>query len=91
MPIESDGSRISDGICIFNVLFLGNSAGFPCGDGSSVHAANAALLDWQPDGGIDISDGIALLQHLFTGGPPHTGGALCVPIAACPEACKPGE
>jgi len=46
--------------------------------------------DWQPDSGIDISDGIAMLQFLFLGGPAHalavplSETTACVPIAGCP-------
>ena len=47
-----------------------------------------ALLDWQPDGKVDLSDGIGLLQFLFSGGAPHPLGKECTGIPECPEACE---
>ncbi|MCZ6796254.1 MAG: HYR domain-containing protein [Planctomycetota bacterium] len=69
---------ISDGICIFGVLFLGVPPSFPCGDGQPGDEGNLALIDWQPDGRIDLSDGVSLLVFLFAGGAPHP---LAVPEA----------
>jgi hypothetical protein len=50
-------------------------------------------VDWQPDGGIDLSDAIAMLSFLFLGGRPHglavPGGetTLCIPIVGCDDLC----
>jgi hypothetical protein len=46
-------------------------------------------MDWQPDGSVDLSDAIASLTFLFTGGPPHVLAVpdsetqACVPIVGC--------
>ena len=80
---------LSDAICIFGALFLGQPTAFPCGDGTPGHDGNVALIDWQLDGGVDLSDGIALLQFLFLGGPAHPLGRDCIPIAGCPATCPP--
>ena len=62
---------LTDGICVFTFLFQGTPARLPCGDGSREDAANVSLLDWDGDGGIDISDGVGLLGWLFSRGSPH--------------------
>ena len=56
----------------------------PLGD----DAVAVYVTDWQPDGGVDLSDCVSLLQHLFLNGPAHhlsyTGGReRCVPIPGC--------
>ena len=87
---NEDGSLdISDAICVFGVLFLGTPSAFPCGDGLPGDEGNLALTDWQPDGGVDLSDGVALLQFLFGGGSPHpladpgSPSTTCVFILGC--------
>ncbi|MEM7231598.1 MAG: hypothetical protein AAF517_05470 [Planctomycetota bacterium] len=56
---DDDGQlNLTDGIVIFNFLFLGGSAP-PC-----LEAANA-----NSDDAVDLSDGIFLLNFLFLGGP----------------------
>jgi hypothetical protein len=47
-------------------------------------------LDWQGDGGVGLTDGVALLQFLFNVAPPHTlaePGApnACVRVRECPD------
>ena len=61
---------LSDGVCTLEILFSGTGS-FPCGDGTATDAANQALIDWQPDGVIDVSDVVGVLTYLFLGGPPH--------------------
>ena len=56
---------IGDGVCALGVLFTGEPALFPCGDGTPKDAGNVALMDWQPDGGVDISDAVGMLDFLF--------------------------
>ena len=80
---------ISDAVCLFGFLFLGNPEALPCGDGLPTHVANIALMDWNNDGFVDISDGIGLLQFLFRGGPPHPLGTECPAIVGCPNVCVP--
>ena len=82
---------ISDAACTLDVLFTGRRPRFPCGDGTKNDPANLALIDWQPDGSIDISDAVGMLRFLFAGGPAHpmavpgleTRG--CVPIPGCED------
>ena len=50
----ADGSLdLSDAISVLTTLFLGGNT-FPCGQ-DSTSPGNLALLDWQPDGAIDIT------------------------------------
>jgi hypothetical protein len=93
---NADGKLdISDAICVFGVLFLGNPASFPCGDGRPEAPGNVTLLDWQPDTKVNISDGIGLLDFLFGDGPPHPlavpviDGQACLSIEGCPD--NPGR
>jgi len=44
--------------------------------------ANIALFDWQPDGSLDLSDIVAMLQFLFFSAEAH---ALAVPGAEATE------
>jgi len=81
---------ISDASCIFGVLFLGNPPALPCGDGNSSDPANLALVDWQADGQVDISDGIAALEFVLCGGGAHALGSECLRIVGCEEdTCTP--
>ena len=80
---------LSDALCGLGVLFTGNPPLFPCGDGTPTDPGNIALIDWQPDGSIDLSDVLGLLQFLFFSADAHSlavPGAEtteCVPIAGC--------
>jgi hypothetical protein len=69
-PDASGDIVISDGIAIFNFLFLGGTAPL-CRESADVNNS----------GDIDISDGIALLNFLFLGGvrpaPPGPTGSPC--------------
>jgi hypothetical protein len=78
---------LSDMVCLFGYLFTGRPDGLPCGDQSSEHAANLALIDWNGDLDIDISDGVGGLGFLFQGGPAHARGRQCTAIAGCPTSC----
>ena len=87
---NQDGTLdLSDAVCLFGVLFLGQPAEFPCGDGSPNDPGNIGLLDWQQDATVDLSDGIGILQHLFGGGPGHPLGTVCAPLAGCSPVCGP--
>jgi hypothetical protein len=83
--------NIADASCVFGVLFLGEPELFPCGDGSPADAGNVLLFDWQPDARIDLSDGVGLLNFLFSGGPRHPLAIPddeidgCVRIEGCPD------
>ena len=81
---------ISDASCALGVLFTGAPfAFFPCGDGSSSDPGNIALMDWQPDGSVDLSDVVGMLQFLFIGNSAHPLAVVgsevsaCVPIMGC--------
>jgi len=80
---------VSDAVCALGVLFTGIPPVFPCGDGTSAHPGNMALLDWQPDGSVDLSDAVAILQFLFLSGAAHplavpgSETTACVVIADC--------
>ena len=92
---NQDGSiDIGDATCLFGFLFLGSPELLPCGDGGSASEANKALIDWNADDFIDMSDGVASLTWLFNqsasgGGLPHALGTSCVIIANCPQGCSP--
>ena len=82
---DQNGSlNITDAICVLGHLFLGQPTSLPCGDGSVDHLANRTMVDWQSDGRVDLTDGVAILLALFSGGPPHELGRECVPILDCP-------
>jgi hypothetical protein len=79
--------NISDPVCLLRHLFSGETA-LPCGDRTSADPANVALLDWNGDGRLDISDGVAGLRWLFLGGPQHVLGRECRPVEGCPQGCS---
>ena len=81
---------ISDASCLFGHLFLGSPVELTCGDGTIFDEANLALLDWNGDESIDLSDGIGTLLWLFSGSPsaaPHVLGNDCVLIPTCTQTC----
>jgi hypothetical protein len=88
---QSGSLDLSDAVTLIGILFQTRPERFPCGDGSPSDPGNRALLDWQGDGAIDITDVVAALQFLFLGGPAHRlaipGNELrgCVPIYVCPK------
>ena len=85
---------LSDALCTLGVLFTGSPAVFPCGDGTLTDPGNIALIDWQPDGSVDLSDVLGILQFFFFGAGAHplaVPGAEtteCVAIPGC--ASQPG-
>jgi hypothetical protein len=80
---------VSDAVCALGVLFTGTPAAFPCGDGTPADPGNRALLDWQPDGSVDLSDAVAILQFLFLNAAAHplavpgSETMTCVAIPGC--------
>ena len=82
---------LSDAVCALGVLFTERPSLFPCGSGTPQDPGNLALMDWQPDGSIDISDVVAMLQFIFFGDDAHalaglTGEATeCVAIPGCED------
>ncbi len=79
--------NLSDAICLLSFLFLAGQPALPCGDGT-MSGDNAALLDSNGDAGVDISDAVHLLIHIFAGGPPPAAGAGCVSFPTCPGWCS---
>lgn len=85
---------IADPICLLTILFSGEGPTLPCGStptGSGINSpGNSRLLDATGTTGVDISDGIRILNFLFNGGLPHVlaveGNEVegCAPIAGCP-------
>ncbi len=61
---------------------------FPCGAGDFGEAGNQALMDFNGDGGPDLSDTIGMFTRLFLGGPPHVLGSGCAEIADCADNSK---
>jgi hypothetical protein len=85
---DQDGSvGMADALCVFEALFLGRRPPAACGEPTVENRAYVALLDWQADARLDISDGIALLMYLHFGGPPHQlqadGEPPCVFVPGC--------
>ena len=78
---------ISDGISLLLFLFSPAGGADPC-PGTLDPAGRTALLDWDGDGSLGLSDPLGLLRHLFQGGPPHARGARCIPVSGCAEACR---
>ena len=82
---------LSDAACTLGVLFNGIPPRFPCRDGTPTDPGNLALIDWQPDGSIDLSDVIAMLQFVFFGADAHalavpgSEATECVAIAGCSD------
>jgi hypothetical protein len=85
---DQDGLvAITDAVCFFGFLFLGEPAALPCGDGGASEAPNLELLDFDRTARLDLADGILLLDYLFRGGAAHPLGVDCAAIAGCPDAC----
>lgn len=74
---------ISDAICLFGFLFLGNPQLLPCGSGLGDDPGNVSLADSNGDGKVDLSDGVSVLSFLFSGGLPPDLGTDCVPMENC--------
>jgi hypothetical protein len=93
MNANQDGIlNMADAICLLGHLFLADPVRLPCIGGTVEDPGNRVLLDFNGDAaGVDISDGVAMLEFLFTGGPRHILGSDCARIAACPEHCAVGR
>ena len=93
IPGNLNGDQATDGtdaLILLEHLFFGEPDLLPCGNGGDSDPANKALLDFNGDGGIDMSDAIALLRwHILGGGQEHPLGSDCVEIEDCPDSCIP--
>ncbi|HLU48922.1 MAG TPA: hypothetical protein VK116_12595, partial [Planctomycetota bacterium] len=91
---NQDGNLdISDGVCLLGHLFLGNPSTLPCEGGTTNDPGNLALLDSDGNGGIQLTDAIAIFSFLFQGGAVPTICvdplcAECIPIEGCPSVCN---
>ena len=88
---NADGIRdISDPLALFNFLFLGGGVD-PCYNNPAAGLTNTGfeILNFNGDGGIDLSDGVADLSHQFLGGPGHARGSECLDVGddACTSRC----
>jgi hypothetical protein len=89
--MTEDGKlNISDPIALLLLLFSGGEV-LPCEAEGLEAPGNTALLDWQADGKVDLSDALGPLNYLFGTGPMHPLGVGCVAIVGCPELCVAGE
>lgn len=86
---------ISDALCVLIVLFTDSAPLLPCGTGSPTDPGNVALLDWQLDASVDLSDVFAMLQFLFLRADAHplavpkaeTTGCVAIPGCAANLDC----
>jgi hypothetical protein len=90
---NQDGNLdLSDAVCLFGFLFLGNPTRLSCDDGLARDPGNIALFDANGDAQIDLSDGVHVLSFLFGGCssqcPPPVLGTRCVRIVGCPMRCS---
>ena len=87
---NQDGTTdLADALCLLGALFGSSGiAELPCRDDPS--SPHPRLLDWQGDGRVNLTDAVALLQHLFASGPPHVLAAgeteaACVRVFGCDD------
>jgi len=100
---QSGRIDISDMVCLLRALFgvgpgsdpipwpcSGDSGGPLQGRGPN-ESGDIALLNWNGDDAVDISDALYGLQYLFGGfeGTPHALSNACRRIAECPDVCTP--
>jgi sugar lactone lactonase YvrE/predicted phosphodiesterase len=79
-PDDDGETAITDGIYLFNHLFLGSAAAPTCRESADVNN----------DASVDITDGIQILNYLFLGGlPPAAPGAAGDPCG--PDTDPAGE
>ena len=79
---------IVDPLCLLWVLFAGGVQDPPC-EPTLDSPGNTALLDWQPDAQVDVTDAVSVLLFIFAEGASHTLSAAgnpgdCLPIFGCP-------
>ena len=75
----------TDPLTLLAHLFFGQPAELPCGE-ENTSPSNLALVDWNGDGGIDLTDAIAALTFEFLGGDDHitAPSSSCLIIEGCP-------
>jgi hypothetical protein len=90
LQIPGDANRdgklnITDAVMLLRLLFRAGS-GAPCSGGLDSQG-NIAVLDWDGDAALTLTDAVRSLSYLFQGGPPHARGRACVLIEGCEPAC----
>jgi hypothetical protein len=85
------GIELTDAVCLFAFLFVGDpNSPLPCGDGTLNSPDNVTLLNWNGDPSVNLTDGIGVLNYLFSGGaPPFLGLERCLSLPTCPSVCVP--
>jgi len=80
---------VSDAVRLLRRLFTENGGELPC-EGVTVNEGNnVAVFDTNGDGNVDLSDSLFTLAYLFTNGPAPRGGANCIRLVGCVNACTP--
>ena len=85
---NADGRQdVSDVVRLLRHLFQGGGFALACGDGTIDDPGNLTLFDFNGDGGVNLTDGVAQLTYLFRQGPAHAQGTQCLRLETCPEDC----
>ncbi len=84
---NQDGAlNLADAAALLDFLFARVPVALPC-PGLGLEGTNLLLLDVNGDAGLDLSDVVFVLFHVFAGGPPPAAGADCAPVEGCADAC----
>ena len=78
---------LSDALHLLRYLFLHGAQRLPCGNGGAEEVPNITLLNFDRDLLIGPSDGLAILNYFFLGGPAPERGLSCARISGCPDIC----
>ncbi len=84
---------IGDAITLLLLLYRGDTVALPCSgeeeSGDTIQeGGNLTLLDFNDDAGVDNSDVVYLLEHIFLDGPSHQLGITCRQIEGCSHQCS---
>ncbi len=86
-----EGIRLSicltDAVILLGVLFHERPPSLPCEGATIDSGGKLALLDFDGDASVGLTDAVAILNHLFLQGAPPALGTDCVRIVGCPEVC----
>jgi hypothetical protein len=83
-----DGTlNVTDAILTLRFITLGAEEQTPCGDGLIDTAGNKAIVDWDGNDVVNLTDGIAPLLYLFLEGAPHVRGTECIAVPGCAKGC----
>ena len=87
LPGDIDGNaalNLTDAVGLLGLLFQGAGPPGAC----DAATGGATLLDANGDRGVNLSDAVFVLNHLFVQGPPHVLGTDCVQIDGCEPGCQ---